>query len=84
MQIHRIHHPYTVSILLVKVPMDIAVILRSYIHTRTLQFTEDVLGSEPGEGLIAGVSKLQGRVQPKFCLIYPVRSIKTNNQEGMP
>ena len=35
----------------------------------TFQFTENVLGSEPGEGLITGVTELHGCVQSELHLI---------------
>ena len=39
----------------------------------TFQFTENVLGSEPGEGLITGVTELHGCVQSELHLIYPTQ-----------
>ena len=41
--------------------------------TCTFQFTENVLGSEPGEGLITGVTELHGCVQSELHLIYPTQ-----------
>ncbi len=45
-------------------------------NIRTLQFSEDILGSKPDQGFIARVSKLHGCVKSKLHLVYPVHSEK--------